>query len=185
MLDVANYSVGETLRDGTPVEIRALKADDREALLAAVRGMSDKSLYRRFFTFKRMFSEQETSKFVDVDFHKHVALVAVTADGFREIVAGARYVVVTPGQAEVACAVTDKFQGRGLGHLLFFRLCAIAIEAGLQTFVAEVLPDNEAMLKVFRNSGFPVQLRRDYDAVHVVIELQPSHASADATGKRG
>lgn len=177
MRDIANYSVAETLRDGRRVEIRALKPADREALLAAVRGMSDKSLYRRFFTFKRVFSEQETSKFVDIDFYNHVALVAVTVDGPGEIVAGARYVVVAPRQAEVACAVVDKFQGCGLGRLLFSRLCALAIETGLRTFVAEVLPENDAMLKLFRSSGFPVQVRRDPDAVHVVIELQPTQAS--------
>jgi len=176
MPDVANYSVGETLRDGTRVEIRALKPCDREALLAAVRSMSDKSLYQRFFTFKRMFSEQETSNFVEIDFRNHVALVAVTA-GSTEIVAGARYVVVTPGQAEVACAVTDKFQGRGLGRVLFLRLCAIARETGVRTLVAEVRPDNEAMLKLFRSSGFPVQFERNADAISVVIELLEGSAA--------
>jgi RimJ/RimL family protein N-acetyltransferase len=174
MPDIANFSVSETLRDGTRLEIRSLRRGDRDALLAAVRAMSDNSIYRRFFTFKRVFSDQETSKFVNIDFRNHVALVAVTVDRPGDIVAGARYVLIAPAKAEFACAVVDKFQKRGLGRLVFSHLCALATQQGIRTLVAEVLPENEAMLKVFGSSGFPMQVQRSRDAVHVVIELPPS-----------
>ncbi len=173
-----DYSAVETLRNGTRVVIRALRPEDRDALLAAVLGMSDKSIYRRFFAFRRGFSESEISKFVDIDFHDHVALVAVVDDGGGEtIAAGARYVTIAPGTAEVACAVTDKYQGQGLGKLVFRHLGALAQKAGVCELVAEVLPDNVAMLKVFEGSGFPVGVQRSADAVHVSIKLK-SGASA-------
>ncbi len=53
MLEPAHYSAFETLRDGRPVEIRALRPDDRADLVAAVARSSAVSLYRRFFAVRR------------------------------------------------------------------------------------------------------------------------------------
>ena len=62
----------------------------------------NRSIYRQFFTPRRNFTEGETSFFVDVDFIKHVALIAVIeADRHEEIVGGERYVVGEPGEAEL------------------------------------------------------------------------------------
>jgi RimJ/RimL family protein N-acetyltransferase len=176
-----NYRAVETLRNGKCVEIRALHPEDRNALLAAIGGMSDRSVYRRFFALKRDFSEKEISTFLEIDFRNHVALVAVNKDGQEGIIAGARYVVIAPGQAEVACAVVDAYQGQGLGKLIIRRLCAIAKVAGLRELVAEVLPENLSMLKVFEASGLPVRVLREAGVLHVVIQLSSEAASMGST----
>jgi RimJ/RimL family protein N-acetyltransferase len=159
------------------VEIRALRPEDRDALLAAIRSMSDRSVYRRFFAPKRNFSEREISKFLVIDFRNHVALVAVDKDGKEGIVAGARYVVIAPGQAEVACAVVDAHQGQGLGKLIVRRLCAIAKDAGLRELVAEVLPENVSMLKVFEACGLPMRVVREASVLQIVMQLSSEAAS--------
>jgi len=69
------------------------------------------------------------------------------------IAGGARYVVIKPGQAEVAFAVVDQFQGQGVGSALLRHLSSLARKAGLQEFVAEVLAENVPMLKVFEKVG--------------------------------
>lgn len=80
------------MRDGRQVEIRALRPQDRDDLIGAVRGMGTDSLYRRFFAVKRQFTEKETAFFVNVDFVDHVALVAVMEeDGKSVIVGGGRH----------------------------------------------------------------------------------------------
>ena len=123
MSDPASFSKVEAMRDGRRVEIRALRPEDRDDLLAAVSQIGTDSLYRRFFAVKRQFSEKETEFFVNVDFVNHVALVAVVEeDGKPVIAAGGRYIVVNPGQAEVAFAVVDKYQGQGLGTTLMRHL---------------------------------------------------------------
>jgi ribosomal protein S18 acetylase RimI-like enzyme len=172
MSETAEYSAVELLRDGRRVEIRALRPDDRDGLIAAVGRTSDQSLYRRFFGARRGFSEREIAFFVNVDFVNHVALVAVADEGGRPlIVGGGRYVVVQPGKAEVAFAVVDRYQGQGIGATLMRHLAAIARTAGLDELIAEVLPDNIAMLKVFEKSGLRVSTRREPRVVHVALGL--------------
>src|SRR3974390_2152345 len=98
MSQPANFSTVELLRDGRRIEIRAIRPSDRAALLAAVDHTSSRSRYRRFFGVKRGFSEKEIARFLHIDFVDHVAVVAVTQEGGRDvIVAGGRYVVVEPG----------------------------------------------------------------------------------------
>jgi RimJ/RimL family protein N-acetyltransferase len=171
-LQARDYSATETLRDGRKVEIRALRPEDRAGLLAAVDRTSDQSLYRRFFGFKRSFTDQEVDFYVNVDFVGHVALVAVLQEDSRPvIVGGSRYIVVQPGQAEVAFAVDDAHQGKGIGTALMRHLAAIARSAGLKELVADVLPENTAMLKIFRASGLGIRTGQEPDATHVVLQL--------------
>jgi GNAT superfamily N-acetyltransferase len=163
----------ELLRDGRPIEIRALRREDREDLIRAVGHFSAQSLYRRFFTHKRGFTEQEVDYFLDVDFIKHVALVATLKDQGQQsiIVGGARYILTEPGRAEVAFAVMDAYQGQGIGRALMRHLTRIARAAGLEELDAEVLAENLAMLKVFQSCGLPIHSARDAGVVHVAMSL--------------
>ena len=173
MIDAATYSAIETLRDGRRVEIRALRPQDRPEFVAAAHRAGVVSLYRRFFAVRRGFSEKETDFFVNVDFVNHVALVAVVdEDGRAAIVGGGRYVLVQPGKAEVAFTVIDAYQGQGVGSALLRHLVAIAREAGLEELVAEVLPENAPMLKLFEKCGCPLSIRRDPEVVHVTLGLK-------------
>jgi len=172
MFDAVAYSAVETLRNGRRTDIRAFQPIDKEALESAVGRTSALSLYRRFFTIKRDFSEREREFFLNVDFINHVALVALTEEAGRPaIVGGARYVVVKPGRAEVAFVVIDEYQGRGIGGALLRHLAIVARAAGLHEFVADVLTENSAMLNVFKNSGLPMSTTRETEYVHVTLRL--------------
>ena len=172
MSETAKYSTVQALRDGRRVEIRALKPEDRADLLAAIDRTSTQSLYRRFFAVKRGFSETEKAFFLNINFVDHVALVALLEEEGRQmIVGGGRYVVLEPGKAEVAFVVVDQYQGQGIGAALMQHLAAIARGAGLQELVAEVLPDNVSMLKVFEKSGLRISTKRESGVVHVILRL--------------
>jgi RimJ/RimL family protein N-acetyltransferase len=173
MVEAAAYFVVETLRGGRSVTIRALKPEDRSAMLSAVRRVSSESIYRRFFGPKRGFTEKETEFYVNVDFVTHVALVAVVDEGRKETIIGAgRYIVAEPGKAELAFAIIDEYQGQGIGTALLRHLVSIARNTGLQQLVAEVLAENAPMLTLFRKSGFTFKKAGDAGTVHAVLELR-------------
>ena len=168
----ADYSTVERLRDGRPIEIRALRPDDRAEMLAAIGRTSTQSLQRRFFAPKKGFSEQEMAFFLNIDFDNHVALVAqIDEDGHPAIAGGGRYIVVQPGKAEIAFMVVDAYQGQGIGTVLMRHLAALARDAGLKELVAEVLPENTAMLKVFKKFGFRPSSKREPQVVHLALQL--------------
>jgi GNAT superfamily N-acetyltransferase len=172
VLQARSYSATEALRDGRTVQIRALKPEDRDGLLAAVGRTSGQSLYRRFFSYKRGFTDREIDFYVNVDFVSHVALAALLQeDGQPVIVGGARYIVAQHDNADVAFAVDDAHQGKGIGAALMRHLAAIARAHGLKELVADVLPENAAMLKVFETSGLGIRTRREPDAIHVMLQL--------------
>ena len=168
----SEYRATETLRDGRGLEVRALKPEDRDALVAAAGRVSSENLAQRFFAPKRGFSEKEIDYYTKVDFTRHIALVAVVDEGGTpRIVGGGRYIVAQPGHAEVAFTVEDAYHGRGIASLLLRHLATIARASGLKELFAEVLPDNAPMLKVFERSGLAMERKRGRDAVHVTLRL--------------
>jgi len=171
-VEATKYRAAEALRDGRQVTIRALRSDDRDGLVSAMDRSSAESRYRRFFSPRRGFTEEQITYFVNIDFINHVALVAeLEEEGRRDIIGGGRYVVVQPGRAEVAFAVVDQYQGQGVGAALMQHLVAIARDAGLAELTAEVLADNTSMLKVFHKTGLPVRTSRESGVVHVTMQL--------------
>ena len=172
MSTTSDYRAIEHLRDGREIEIRALRPDDKDDMLAAVGRTGMQSLQRRFFVAKRGFSEKEIAFFMNIDFSNHVAVVALAEeDGRRVIVGGGRYIVVEAGKAEIAFVVIDAYQGQGLGTLLMRHLAAIARSAGLVQLIAEVLPENTAMRKVFSKFGFTHGAAGDPQVVHLILKL--------------
>jgi GNAT superfamily N-acetyltransferase len=141
-------------------------------MLAAVDRLSMQSRSRRFFTPKRQFNPQEIAFFLNVDFVKHVALVAaIEEDGEQVIVGGGRYIITQPRMAELAFAVVDQYQGQGIGAALLRHLAILARRAGLEVLFAEVLAENTGMLKVFDSSGLRATKTREADVVHVSLQL--------------
>jgi RimJ/RimL family protein N-acetyltransferase len=172
LVETSHYSAGERLRNGQRIEIRALRPQDRNDLIAAVSRTSSESLYRRFFAVRRQFTETEESFYLNIDFVSHVALVALAEEnGQPRIIGGGRYVVDEPGRAEVAFTVVDKYQRQGVGAALLWHLVVIARQAGLRELVAYVLADNKAMLKVFEKSGLKYSTKRESNTITVVLGL--------------
>jgi acetyl coenzyme A synthetase (ADP forming)-like protein len=154
------------LRDGSTVHIRPVVPEDREALAAFLAGLSDESRIFRFFSPVRDLGWAARS-FTDVDYLNRHGLLALRGDP-EGIVGHGLYMRTDPDRAEVAFAIADELQGHGLGTILLGLLADEAYRAGISLFYAEVLPENQRMLGVFRDSGFPVHSR----AVNGVVEIE-------------
>jgi acetate---CoA ligase (ADP-forming) len=142
------------LRDGSTLRLRAPAATDAGALEAFFSGLSDRSFYLRFHGVRPV-DHALVEHFLEPDWRDRGVLVGVI--GANRIVAVAEFMRLRDEtSAEVAFAVADDRQGRGIGTRLLEQLAANAAAVGIERFVAQVLPENAAMLGVFREAGFEV-----------------------------
>jgi len=165
------------LRDGSTVHVRPVRRDEEAAIRAFLTTVSEESIAFRFFGAPNL--DWVVAWSVDVDYADRYALVAETGSP-HEIIAHAAYIRESDHRAEVAFLVSDAWQGRGISTILLAHLAAVAEAHGISTFTAQVLPMNHRMIEVFRESGFPVEMRSMPDA----IELEfPTSLSADAVAR--
>jgi len=170
--DLHDYATDEILRDGSSIHVRAIRPDDKLRLTEHFRQLSERSVYFRFFGAKRRLTEEDLQRFTEPDMRTHVGLVATLRNAGEESIIGvgrfmAREEAGAQHLAEVAFAVADAHQGRGIGTVLLEHLAAIAQRLGVTEFEADVLGENNRMLEVFRRSGFQVCRSIEAGVVHV------------------
>jgi acetyl coenzyme A synthetase (ADP forming)-like protein len=161
------------LRDGSTLRLRAPARGDAGALIAFFEGLSEHSRYLRFHGSRRV-DAALVEPFLDPDWVDRGALIGVLATeaGDERIVTLAEYARLRdPKTAEVAFTVADDFQGRGAATRLLEQLARRAADVGIERFVAEVLPENSAMLAVFRDAGFEVSRTLDGGEVEVLFPI--------------
>jgi RimJ/RimL family protein N-acetyltransferase len=167
--DEGDYRRPIVLRDGTEVQLHAMRPQDAGPLLQFHGGLSPETTYLRFFSVHPKLSEREVDRFTNVDHHDREALVATVDD---QIVGIARFDRAgTSDEAEVAFVIADTWQGEGLGTALIERLACRARDVGVSRFTAEVLPHNHRMLAVFRHTGWPITSGFRDGVVHLELEL--------------
>jgi ribosomal protein S18 acetylase RimI-like enzyme len=150
------------LREGTKVHIRPIAPEDEPLLHDAVSAMSERTVYFRFFSPIKRLSDAMAHRLAVVDYKDRFALVATThrPSTKERIVGVARYDRAAGTDiAEVALAVIDEFQRRGLGGALLGILAHVAREHGIKNFSLIVLPENQQMLGLLRKMGWIHQAR--------------------------
>ncbi|MBI4953962.1 MAG: GNAT family N-acetyltransferase [Myxococcales bacterium] len=174
----AGYRERARLADGTEIALRLLRADDKAALAEGLARMSDRSRFQRFFASKTHLTQSELAYLTELDGERHFALCAVRdrADGREDGLGVARFVRLDTRAdgdptAEPAVTVIDEVQGKGLGRLLFLRLCAAARERGVLRFRTDVLVDNVAMRKLIYDLAPEVEQQVDGDVVTLDFPL--------------
>jgi GNAT superfamily N-acetyltransferase len=144
----AAWAVDAVLSDGGTVHIRPIRPNDAPAHRAFFARQSKESIHFRFFSSKRELSDAEVEHFTTVDYHDRMAFAAFIRD---EMVAVGRYErLAASDRAEVAFAVVDEHQGRGIASLLLEYLAAYAPDNGITQFTADTLTENRRMLDVFK-----------------------------------
>jgi acyl-CoA synthetase (NDP forming)/GNAT superfamily N-acetyltransferase len=169
------------LRDGKTAHIRPIQPGDAELMVDFYSRVSDESKYYRFFSPMPQLSERDVKRFTEVDYVDRVALVLTSAG---KMIAVGRYDMVEPGRAEVAFLVEDGHQGRGIGQLLLEHLAQAGRERGIERFVAEVLPDNQAMLHTFKDAGYRVASQYDEGVVELEFSIDPTDTAIGVMAQR-
>jgi len=163
------------LADGRPVHIRPVRPDDASQIVRFHAGLSEESIYLRFFSPLKRLPDDLLRRFTHVDYDSRMVLLALLGD---KAIAMASY-DRSPGtkQAEVAFAVADAHQGRGLATLLLEHLAEIARSHGIESFTADTLPHNRSMLQVFRNAGYRLETAPEHGTVHIQFPISPTPES--------
>ena len=154
--------------------VRPIRADDKQRMLDAFERLSPQSRYRRFFAATPTLQPEQLRYLTEIDHHAHEALVGI--DPSTDAGLGVARFIRSPDDpavAEVAVAVVDDWQGRGLGTALLQELAARAREEGVERFSAQVLAENKPMLEVLDALGHAKVVRRDHGVVELVMDLPP------------
>lgn len=144
------------LNDGTPVCIRAVRADDEQRLKEGIAQLSPQSRYLRFFSGMREAPQGVIDALVAVDGHDHIAWGALRSDLAGQPALGVVHAfrderdLVT---AEFSVAVIDAYHGKGLARLLTAVLLLDCQREGLEHLMVHILPENRPALTLARSLG--------------------------------
>jgi RimJ/RimL family protein N-acetyltransferase len=143
------------LPDGTELDVRSIRPDDKDLLAAGFRLLSDETRLRRFLAPKPRLTSSELRYLTEVDGRDHVALVAVERTHPTHIAAVGRFVRdrQRPDTAEFAIVVGDRYQRQGLGTTLGHALVHQAKARGIRRFTAMTLSDNIAVQRLIASIG--------------------------------
>ncbi|NNG39873.1 GNAT family N-acetyltransferase [Flexivirga sp. ID2601S] len=173
----SDWEADVVLRDGSVAQIRPIRPGDEQALQEFHDRQSEESIYLRFFAPLKHLSDRDAQRFANVDYRERVALVAESSGRMIGVARYDRLAGPDSPRAEVAFNIADDFQGRGVGSVLLEHLAAIGREAGVQEFVADVLPQNNKMMSVFTEAGYAVDRRFDDGVIALSFRIESTEQS--------
>ncbi|MET3985027.1 GNAT family N-acetyltransferase [Streptomyces sp. PvR034] len=179
----AHWEADVVLRDGGTARIRPITTEDADRLVSFYEQVSDESKYYRFFAPYPRLSAKDVYRFTHHDYVDRVGLAAtiggefIATVRFDRIGSDGRPASGPADEAEVAFLVQDAHQGRGVASALLEHIGAVARERGIRRFVAEVLPANVKMIKVFKDVGYEQKRSFEDGSVHLTLDLEPTAES--------
>jgi acyl-CoA hydrolase/GNAT superfamily N-acetyltransferase len=158
-----NLETHRTTKTGLQLYLRPVKISDEPLLKDFFYSLSENSIYNRFISARTDMPHERLQEYVVIDNSREVTILAITGTAGNELIVGVGQYFITDGlhAAEVAFAVRDDWQNRGIAQELLSCLANIARKEGLLAFTAEVLADNRKMLHVFEKSGFNIAMTRE------------------------
>jgi acetyl coenzyme A synthetase (ADP forming)-like protein len=179
----SEFELDVALADGGGARVRPIRHDDGPLLVEFFETLGTESRYFRFFRIKETLQPKEVDFFTHVDYSDRMAMIAVL-DGKMIGLASYDRETSDPDTAEVAFAVADAHQGRGIGTLLLQLLTTHARTQGIEKFRAFVLPENRQMMRLFRNSGYEMSRTIEEGVFTVDFPVAESEGLLEAEWER-
>jgi GNAT superfamily N-acetyltransferase len=150
--------------------LRPLRYGDRGPVLEVFAGLSERSRRLRFLGSKPRLLASDLEQLVDVGRSGREAVAAVDQETGRTV--GIARFVRDEGafEAEIAFAVVDEWQGRGLGKQLLAELRSLARDQGILRFRAEIAHGNAPAFALVRGLGD--ELTRSYEDGNVKLVVR-------------
>jgi len=152
------YEVTTHTRGGLDIFIRPIKPEDAPLLMKFFHGLSQESIYYRFFSPLKTLPKKMLARFTQLDYDRDMALVAMEQSQSEEKILGVARLMSKAGgiEPEFAVVVGDPWQGKGVGVALMENLIAIAKKRGMESIWGLVLAENTHMLALARKLGFDI-----------------------------
>jgi acetyl coenzyme A synthetase (ADP forming)-like protein len=182
----AQYETEVLLKDGSSILLRPIRVEDAGSWVEFVGRLSTQTKYLRFHNVPKEMGLEDAVRFCTVDYRDTFAFVAEVLRGTKpDIVAIGRYYrLPNRHSAEVALAIEDSYQGRGLGTSILEQLAEVARESGIDIFEAEVLAENEQMMNVFKDYGFHVTSELQTGVYRVTFPIAKTPVVAEKEAER-
>lgn len=162
------------LSSGEEITIRPIRPEDADIEREFIEGLTPRSSHMRFMGGLRRPSEEMVRYFTDIDYSRHMALIAAVEEDHREReIAVGRYFALEDGRTcEFALVVADAWQGKGIGHQIMQDLIRDAAEKGLSRMVGSVYAYNDQMIALVEDLGFKVRESKvEKDVVEAVLDF--------------
>lgn len=147
------------LKDSSRAFLRPLRLTDESRLREFFYHLSPESVHYRFFRMITSMPHTRLQEFLRIDYESDMGVVVLTGKGDDARVLGIAHYLKDPRTnfAEAAFLVLDEWQGKGIGTAMMRALVETARKQGIAGFTADVLADNERMMRVFHRCGFAVE----------------------------
>ncbi|HSL60400.1 MAG TPA: bifunctional acetate--CoA ligase family protein/GNAT family N-acetyltransferase [Desulfotignum sp.] len=164
-------SQAETV-DGQPFFIRPIRPSDADLLIDHFHSLSSRSVYMRFFSPLKQLSKEMLIRLTQIDYDREIALVALMGKGVDQKMAGVCRIIVFPDktQGEFALAISDDWQGKGIGASLLRQCLKASQKMGIRRVMGVVLAENTQMLKLGRKLGFAIKRMPGGGEYELIIE---------------
>ena len=158
---------------GVDIFIRPIRPEDAPLLVALFESLSARSVYLRFFTPMKQLPHSMLARFTQIDYDRHIALVALSESQPDEKMLGVARVIFDRNlrDAEFSVVVSDPWQGKGIGAGLLQRCLSIAKERGLQRVTGTVLAENTQMLALGKKLGFSIKKEQGVPEYELSIDF--------------
>lgn len=150
---------------------RPVKPNDEKKVQELVYSLPEEDLYKRFFQNIKVYPREMARPVVNMDYEDRMTIVGIVGEDSPEkteqIIAIGQYVKDDSSSiATVALTIHKGFQKSGLGSFLLWYLVQVAREHGITGFCAEVLKNNDAIMKISKRCGYPFQATWAYGGIY-------------------
>jgi ribosomal protein S18 acetylase RimI-like enzyme len=143
-------------KHGPPLVVRPLRRGDVGTVIAVFERLGPQSRRARFNGPKPCLTSSELRELAAIDANHHALVGYVEGDPLPVAIAG----LVRDGRsAEIAFAVADEYQHRGIGSALAAELIADARAAGITEITALASSGNSAAVKLLRRTANVLDVR--------------------------
>ncbi len=154
--------------------VRPLRPSDADLLIDHFYSLSPKSIYMRFFSPVKQLSKTMLIKLTQIDYDREIALVALMGEGKDKKMVGVSRIILESDKTrgEFATAISDGWQGKGIGSSLLKQCLKAAQSRGVKHVVGFVLAENTQMLMLARKFGFSLKRASNSGEYELTIDFK-------------